>query len=164
MTTETTPKKNILDRISELEAVSLHLLNENKSLKGNLAAMVDLCSAIIKASGDDFANKVKSIIAEAQRELQAKEQAHQKSLMDALVQQGALVRTDSVSEDSIIAFKRTEGNLVDERVQAHFEEFPAEARLKLRDQPVGAVIELPGMTFEVLEIFRAAPNPTESVK
>jgi regulator of replication initiation timing len=162
--TDTTPKKNILDRISDVEVLVNHLLKENKALKGNLAAMVDLCSAIIKVSGTEFADKVKAVIAEAQRELQAKEQAHQKGLMDALVQQGALARTDSVTTDSIIAFKKTEGNLVDERVQAHFEEFPAEARLKLVDQPVGAVIELPGMTLEVLEIFRAAPNPTESVK
>lgn len=126
--------------------------------------MVDLCSALLKVLGPEVSDKVKAVIAETQRELQAKEQAHQKGLMEALVQQGALVRVDSVTSDSIIAFKRTEGNLVDERVQAHFEEFPAEARLKLVDQPVGAVIELPGMTLEVLEIFRASSNPTESVK
>lgn len=163
MTTET--KKNILERIADLESSIKYLLEENNSLKGNLAAMVELNRAIIKASGENFGAKVQAVVAEHQRELQAKEQEHQKAILNALVAKGDLVRAEAVTEDSIIAVKKTdaEGNL-EERVHGHYMEFPVEARLRLVNQPVGAVIELPGLKLEVLEIFRATPKSTESVK
>lgn len=154
------PKKNILDRISDLENAFLFVLQENKKLKTNLAAMVELTRAIVKASGDEFGTKVQEIITAHQKEVEVAEQNQQKALMTELVAKGALVTSDSVTEDSILVVNERDagGNLLSERTQAHFSQFPAEARLALRDQPVGAVIELPGGKLEVVEIYRANPN------
>jgi hypothetical protein len=159
----TTDLREISDNLRETAQFSI---KEIDGLKANLAGVVELVRAVVKASGDEFSAKVQAIMADDRRAQEIKAQAREKAVLEQLIASGHLVETDEVKEDTVVIFREfskfsKDGQLKIERVQAHYSQFPVEMRLAILNQAVGAVVDAPGADarIEIMEIYKPGTPP-----
>lgn len=155
--------KTIVERVADVESAFPRLVEAiNDNIDRKLQPVIPLLNALTDLVGREaVASKMKE-----QREAQATQDMEmRKAQLEVLVKEGRLVKSDTVSDKSVIVARETgaDGTVVHPgRFQMMFSEIAPQFQEKLLGKAVaGLKLDLPENqgTFEVLESYEFVPEP-----
>lgn len=164
-----TKKPGLLERLDALErgfdqlneASAARVAQLGSQIRGSLGNVVEVLTAIIKLKGEDFDKAVEVEVERARSERAKENLARAQAMLQNLVDTGAYVKSEIVTEDSLIVAREFDksGDLLGlGRSQVEFKQFNTEVQAFLLGKHPGTLWEGPDGQLEVMEIYK--PNPT----
>lgn len=147
--------KTIIDRVSNIEDAFPRLVDSlSQHLDQRLNPVIQNLDAVLEILGRET---VVSKITELREKRQSEESEAKKKQLEALLTEGKIVKTDKVSDKSIIVAqeKSLEGKVIHPgRFQLMFNEVAPVFQEKILAKEVGTVVDIPNYgTLEVQEIY-----------
>jgi hypothetical protein len=151
--------RSAMQRVEQLEQIVPQIIRATQQTQAQFSQSIEILDAVVQILGPEAVEKA---IAENRRERAKLTVADQLKKLEEDLASGALVKVDSITENSLIVFSEStpDGKPLDpDRTQLNFSTLVPQFKEELLLKGPGAKITSPnGNTFEVMEVYDVVPE------